>query len=132
MSKNGKKMLFARSETGRDNLNTYVMDVSSLNLGPENYKGIPATPVPANPVLVTDFNDGNRITSYNVCYTKLLRPAGEGKAYGKRSKKGGGGRFDTNHRTPTHPYRVTKSKINASWPKSATFMGRTASTLTYC
>ncbi|MDH5276059.1 MAG: hypothetical protein OEW88_06510, partial [Gammaproteobacteria bacterium] len=60
LSKNGKKMLFARSETGRDNLNTYVMDVSSLNLGPENYKGVAATPVPANPVLVTDFNDGKK------------------------------------------------------------------------
>ena len=60
LSKNGKKMLFARNETGRDNLNTYVMDVSSLNLGPENYKGIPATPVPANAVLITDFNDGKK------------------------------------------------------------------------
>lgn len=58
LSKNGKKMLFARSETGRDDLATYVMDVSSLNLGPENYKGIPETRKPANPVLVTDFNSG--------------------------------------------------------------------------
>ena len=45
-----------RSETGRSNLSTYVMDVSSLGLGPENYTGIPATEVPENPVLVTDFN----------------------------------------------------------------------------
>lgn len=58
LSKNGKKMLFARAETGRDNLSTFVMDVSSLNLGPENYKGIPATVVPDNPLLVTDFNSG--------------------------------------------------------------------------
>ncbi len=56
LSKNGQKMLFARSETGRSNLSTYVMDVSSLKLGPENYTGIPATEVPENPVLVTDFN----------------------------------------------------------------------------
>jgi hypothetical protein len=31
------------------------MDLSSLNLGPENYKGIPATPVPENAILITDF-----------------------------------------------------------------------------
>lgn len=60
LSKNGKKMLFARSETGRSNLATYIMDMSSLNLGPENFKGVPATPVPANPVLVTDFNSGKK------------------------------------------------------------------------
>jgi Tol biopolymer transport system component len=60
LSKNGRKMLFARSETGRSNLSTYIMDVSSLNLGPENYKGIPATPVPADAVLVTDFNSGKK------------------------------------------------------------------------
>jgi len=60
LSKNGKKMLFARSTTGRTNLGTFVMDVSSLNLGPENYKGIPATTVPPNPMLVTDFNDGKK------------------------------------------------------------------------
>jgi len=60
LSKNGKKMLFARSTTGRTNLATYVMDVSSLNLGPENYKGIPATTVPPDPMLVTDFNDGKK------------------------------------------------------------------------
>ncbi len=56
LSHDGKKMLFGRSETGRDNLYTYVMDVSSLNLGPENYKGIPETKVPENAVFVTDFN----------------------------------------------------------------------------
>ena len=60
LSKDGKKMLFARSTTGRANLSTYVMDMTSLNLGPENYKGIPATKAPANPVLVTDFNSGKK------------------------------------------------------------------------
>lgn len=58
LSKNGKKMLFARSEVGRGNVATWVMDVSSLNLGPEAYKGIPATPVPDNAVIVTDFTVG--------------------------------------------------------------------------
>lgn len=58
LSKNGKKMLFARSATGGDSLTTYVMDMSSLNLGPENYKGIPDTVKPADPVLVTDFTVG--------------------------------------------------------------------------
>ncbi|MFW2405849.1 MAG: TolB family protein, partial [Gammaproteobacteria bacterium] len=37
LSKDGSKMLFARSESGRDNISTYVMDLSSLNIGPENY-----------------------------------------------------------------------------------------------
>lgn len=59
LSKNGEKMLFARSTTGRANLQTYVMNVRSLNLGPANYKGsIPDTPVPPNAMLVTDFNSG--------------------------------------------------------------------------
>ena len=58
LSKDGTKMLFARSETGRSNLSTYVMDVSSLNLGPASYKGIPETVLPENPTLVTDFNVG--------------------------------------------------------------------------
>jgi hypothetical protein len=34
--------------------------VSSLNLGPENYKGIPETPVPPDAMIVTDFNSGAR------------------------------------------------------------------------
>ncbi len=55
LSKNGKKMLFARSETGSENLSTYVMDMSSFDLGPDAYKGIPETTKPADPVLVTDF-----------------------------------------------------------------------------
>jgi TolB protein len=58
LSRNGQKMLFARTETGRDNLYTYVMDVSSLDLGPENYQGVPDTPVPEDAILVTDFNVG--------------------------------------------------------------------------
>lgn len=58
LSKDGTKMLFARSETGRANLYTYVMDVSSLDLGPDNYQGIPETKLPENPVFVTDFNVG--------------------------------------------------------------------------
>ncbi len=56
LSKNGKKMLFARSETGRANLSTYVMDMSSFELGPEHFKGIPETVVPESAVFVTDFN----------------------------------------------------------------------------
>ncbi|MFZ1625445.1 MAG: hypothetical protein WAU48_11810, partial [Gammaproteobacteria bacterium] len=49
MSPDGKKMLFARSTGGgfMSNLYTHVMDVSSLNIGPENWKGVvPATPAP--------------------------------------------------------------------------------------
>ena len=56
LSKNGEKMLFARTETGRDNLSTYIMDMTSFDLGPDAYKGIPDTRKPADPVLVTDFN----------------------------------------------------------------------------
>jgi Tol biopolymer transport system component len=43
LSPDGTKMLFARSEGERfmSGLYTYVMDVSSLDLGPENYEGIP-------------------------------------------------------------------------------------------
>lgn len=40
-SPDGKKMVFTRSEPGSRSLYSYVMDVSSLNLGPENYKGVP-------------------------------------------------------------------------------------------
>ncbi len=58
LSKNGEKMLFARAETGRDNLHTYVMDMTSFDLGPEHYEGIPDTPVPEGAILVTDFNVG--------------------------------------------------------------------------
>lgn len=58
LSRNGKKMLFARSDKARDNLSTFVMDMSSFDLGPDAYKGIPDTAVGANPVLVTDFHAG--------------------------------------------------------------------------
>jgi len=55
ISNDGKKMLFARTAGEGNLLFTHVMDLSSLNLGPENYKGIPDTPVPDDAVLVTDF-----------------------------------------------------------------------------
>ena len=55
ISNNGKKMVFARHGWRNPGLYTHVMDLSSLNLGPENYQGIPVTPVPANAMLVTDF-----------------------------------------------------------------------------
>jgi len=45
-SPDGKKMVFTRSEPGSHALYSYVMDVSSLNLGPENYKGVPAKATP--------------------------------------------------------------------------------------
>jgi Tol biopolymer transport system component len=43
LSPDGTKMLFARSVGPgfMSGLYTYVMDVSSLGLGPENYEGIP-------------------------------------------------------------------------------------------
>jgi Tol biopolymer transport system component len=55
LSKNGKKMLFARSVSGRNNLATFVMDMSSFDLGPDAYKGIPETKIPPNAFMVTDF-----------------------------------------------------------------------------
>ncbi len=55
ISHHGRKMLFARSDGVHPGLYTHVMDLSSLNIGPENYKGIPVTPVPANALLVSDF-----------------------------------------------------------------------------
>ncbi len=54
-SKDSKKMLFVRTGDQGDLLFTHVMDLSSLNLGSEHYKGIPDTPVPENAMLVTDF-----------------------------------------------------------------------------
>lgn len=47
-SPDGKKMVFTRGEPGSRALYSYVMDVSSLNLGPENYQGVPprSTPPP--------------------------------------------------------------------------------------
>jgi Tol biopolymer transport system component len=56
ISHDGSKMVFARTDApGGKELYTHVMDLSSLNLGPENYKGIPETPVPENAILITDF-----------------------------------------------------------------------------
>ncbi len=40
-SPDGKKMVFTRSEPGSWALYSYVMDVTSLNIGPENYTAIP-------------------------------------------------------------------------------------------
>ncbi len=45
-SPDGKKMVFTRSEPGSYAMYSYVMDVSSLNLGPENYQGVPARAEP--------------------------------------------------------------------------------------
>lgn len=59
LSPDGTKMLFARS-TGpgfMSGLYTQVMDVSSLNLGPENYTGeVPAIAVPEDPEFLADLN----------------------------------------------------------------------------
>jgi len=40
-SPDGKKMVFTRGEPGSRSLYSWVMDVSSLDLGPENYNGVP-------------------------------------------------------------------------------------------
>ncbi|MEE4185032.1 MAG: hypothetical protein V2J12_04630 [Gammaproteobacteria bacterium] len=50
LSPDGTKMLFARSEGPgfMSGLYTNVMDVSSLNLGPENYAGVPDIEPPAD------------------------------------------------------------------------------------
>jgi Tol biopolymer transport system component len=58
-SRDSSKVVFVRMATrsGLRGLYSHVMDVSSLKLGPENYQGIPETPVPANAVLVTDFTE---------------------------------------------------------------------------
>ena len=58
ISPNGQKMIFSRpgqDARGKRGLYLHVMDLSSLNLGPENYQGIPDTPVPDDAILVTDF-----------------------------------------------------------------------------
>ncbi len=56
LSKDSSKMLFNRTaHEGDSALYVHVMDLSSLNLGPKYFKGIPETPVPENAVLVTDF-----------------------------------------------------------------------------
>ena len=50
LSPDGTKMLFARAEGQgfMSGLHTWVMDVSSLNLGPEHYDGVPGIEPPAN------------------------------------------------------------------------------------
>jgi len=59
LSKDSTKMMFNRTaHEGDPMLYIHVMDLSSLNLGPEYFKGIPDTPVPADAVLVTDFAVG--------------------------------------------------------------------------
>jgi Tol biopolymer transport system component len=40
-SPDGRKMVYTRSEPGSHELYSYVMDVSSLDVGPANYKGVP-------------------------------------------------------------------------------------------
>jgi Tol biopolymer transport system component len=55
ISPDGQKMIFSRPGPEGETLYLHVMDLSSLNMGPENYKGIPETPVPADAILVTDF-----------------------------------------------------------------------------
>jgi Tol biopolymer transport system component len=48
ISPDGKKMLFTRSTGERfmSGLHTFVMDISALNLGPENFKGVPPKATP--------------------------------------------------------------------------------------
>jgi len=48
LSPDGTKMLFARAEGPgfMSGLHTWVMDVSSLNLGPENFEGVPGIEAP--------------------------------------------------------------------------------------
>jgi len=59
LSKDSSKMMFNRTAyEGVETLYIHVMDLSSLNLGPENYKGVPDTPVPDNAVLITDLEPG--------------------------------------------------------------------------
>jgi len=40
-SPDGRKMVYTRGEPGSRALYSWVMDVASLNLGPENYRGVP-------------------------------------------------------------------------------------------
>jgi Tol biopolymer transport system component len=58
-SRDSSKMVFVRmaSNGPLKGLYSHVMDLSSLKVGAENYKGIPETPVPANAVLVTDLTE---------------------------------------------------------------------------
>ena len=55
ISHDGQKMLFSRSGAEGPALYVHVMELSALNMGPENYKGIPDTPVPEDAILVDNF-----------------------------------------------------------------------------
>ena len=55
-SSDSSKMVFVRLAGDPRALYSHVMDLSSLRLGPENYKGIPDTPVPPGAVRVSDFS----------------------------------------------------------------------------
>ncbi len=54
-SRDSSKMVFVRLAGTPPALYSHVMDLSSLKLGPENYRGIAQTPVPEGAVLVQDF-----------------------------------------------------------------------------
>ncbi len=56
-SRDSSRMVFVRmaGEGPARALYSHVMDLSSLKLGPENYRGIPVTPVPPGAVLISDF-----------------------------------------------------------------------------
>ncbi|HJP38390.1 MAG: hypothetical protein QF483_08555 [Gammaproteobacteria bacterium] len=56
LSKDSSKMMFNRAAYKDDpTLYIHVMDLSSLNLGPEYFQGIADTPVPEGAVLINDF-----------------------------------------------------------------------------
>ena len=54
-SRDSSKMVFVGLAGSPPALYSHVMDLSSLKLGPENYRGIAQTPVPAGAALVQDF-----------------------------------------------------------------------------
>ena len=55
ISHDGQKMLFSRATDDGPELYVHVMDLSSLNMGAENFQGIPETPIPDDPIFVADF-----------------------------------------------------------------------------
>lgn len=57
-SKDSTKMLFVRTAGESNALYTHIMDLSSLELGAENYTGVPAIRVPDDAVLIPDFTVG--------------------------------------------------------------------------
>ena len=48
LSPDGTKMLFARAGSDGESLTTYVMDMTSFDIGPEHYKGVPSIEPPPN------------------------------------------------------------------------------------